>query len=159
MSLEFDGKPYPDKLFLAVHNSGAYYTWDEKQKYFRHEKDAEKPIIPLPKVPPILKTQGGHPVIFSATGSHGLWASPGEHAYFRVPKLTDQNGYGYPWKTWNNIEIYHLGQGSLPLWMAFKGKWGNPKSNCMLWQKLDLCEYTEGPAGIIRTNKDFYCYS
>ncbi|VEN44793.1 unnamed protein product [Callosobruchus maculatus] len=159
MSLSFAGKSVPDKLFLAVHNAGAYYTYDEKNRYFRYQRKQEsKRILPLPKAPKILRTQGDHPIIFSAAGSHGLWASSGEFEYVRVPKLTDSNGYGIPWKTWNNIEIYHLGQGPLPVWMAFKGKWGNPKGNCVLWQKLGLCEYTEGPSGIIRTNKDFYCY-
>ncbi|KAJ8958291.1 hypothetical protein NQ318_017437 [Aromia moschata] len=93
MSLSFAGNAFPDKLFLAVHDAGVYYQYDEKRRYFKFEsKVIRKGVVQVPKFPQIVRSQGGHPVLFSAYGSHGLWASPGEHDFIRVPKLTDKNG-------------------------------------------------------------------
>lgn len=112
-----------------------------------------------PKFPPLVRTSGGHPVLFSAYGSHGLWSAPGEHNFVRVPQLTDKNGYGVPWKTWDSLDIYYLGTSKLPRWLNFKGHWGNPKSNCVLFSKLGICELTDGPVGILTRKQDFYCWN
>ncbi|KAJ8971554.1 hypothetical protein NQ317_011518 [Molorchus minor] len=136
MTLSFAGKKIPDRMFLAVHDAGVYYQYDENGRYFKFEsKVFRKGVAQVPKFPQIVRSQGGHPVLFSAYGSHGLWASPGEHDFIRVPKLTDKNGYGIPWKTWSNLQIYHLGRSFLPEWMNFKGKWGNPKKKLSTIQK------------------------
>lgn len=158
MSLSFNGKTTPHKMFLAVHDAGVYYNFDIKRSIFRYDSQVtRKGVVQRPKFPRIVRTQGGHPVLFSALGSHGLWSSPGVHDYIRVPRLSDKNGYGIPWKTWNNVQIYHFGSTKIPNWMLFKGKWGNPKSNCFLFKKLGLCEYTDGPVGLLRNVQDFYC--
>lgn len=94
MSLSFAGKTTPDKLYLAVHDAGVYYQYDEKRRYFKYEsKIIRKGVAQVPKFPQIVRAQGGHPVLFSAYGSHGLWGAPGEHDFIRVPKLTDRNGF------------------------------------------------------------------
>ncbi|CAH1111590.1 unnamed protein product [Psylliodes chrysocephalus] len=158
MSLSFVGKNVPQSLYLAVHDTGAYYTYNEQNRYFQFDHPAKrKAVAQIPKFPPILYNQGDHPVIFSANGSHGMWAIPGENQFNKVPKLSDTTGYGVPWKTWNNVKIYHLGLDPLPYWMSFRGKWGNPKTNCLLFKKLGICEYSDGPEGIIRQTQDFYC--
>lgn len=93
MSLSFSGKNVPDKLFLSVHDTGVYYSYDNLRKYFKFEyKVARKGVHQVPKFPEILRTQGEHPVVFSAKGSHGLWAAAGEFDFIRVPKLRDING-------------------------------------------------------------------
>ncbi|KAG5892843.1 hypothetical protein JTB14_032436 [Gonioctena quinquepunctata] len=159
MSLSFAGKKVPDKMYLSVHDVGTYYTYNEAGKYFKLDEQRNRKVhLKVPKYPNIVRTQGEHPVLFAAQGSHGLWSSPGEHDYIRVPKLTDKNGFGIPWKTWNNIQIYHLGKSVIPHWMSYSGKWGNPKKNCLL-EKLGLCEYSDGPQGILREKQDFYCVS
>ncbi|XP_023022410.2 uncharacterized protein isoform X1 [Leptinotarsa decemlineata] len=156
MSLSFSGKNVPDKLYLSIHDFGGYFTYNEKGRYFKFDaQENKKTAHRVPKFPQIVRTQGSHPVVFSAYGSHGLWSSPGEYVYTRVPKLTDTIGYGIPWRTWNNIKIYHLGKSKLPYWMIYRGKWGNPK-NCLL-DKLKLCEFFDGPEGILRKQQDFYC--
>lgn len=106
----------------------------------------------------LLVISGGHPVLFAAEGSHGLWSTPGDHEFIRVPKIWDRTGFGTPWKTWGFIVFYHIGRSEMPPWMSFKGKWGNPKTKCILLKKFGLCEYTEGPRGLLRDTKDFYCY-
>lgn len=93
MSLSFSGKDIPDKLFLSVHDTGVYYTYDSYRRYFKYEyKVVRKGVNRVPKFPEILRSQGEHPVVFAAKGSHGLWASDGEFDFIRVPKLTDSNG-------------------------------------------------------------------
>ncbi|KAJ8958294.1 hypothetical protein NQ318_017440 [Aromia moschata] len=69
-------------------------------------------------------------------------------------RAIQQAEYGIPWKTWNTIEIYHLGNSHLP-----EGRWGNPKSNCLLFRKLGICEYADGPVGVLRKKRDFYCWT
>lgn len=108
-----------------------------------------------PKFPPTVRFFRGHPVLFAAYGSHGLWSAPGEHYFVRVPKLYDKNGYGTPWKTWNDLKIYYTD--NPPAWLQYRGKWGNPKSKCVLFKKLGVCEYTDGPDGILRRKEDFIC--
>ncbi|CAG9860992.1 unnamed protein product [Phyllotreta striolata] len=148
----------PNSLYVAVHDAGAYYTYNEENRTFQfQEVKKQNQLVQTPKFPKIVRTQGDHPVLFSANGSHGLWSTAGENEYNKLPKLTDRTGYGTPWKTWNNIQIYHLGKEPLPYWMNFRGTWGNPKKNCLLIKKLGLCEYFDGPEGIIRQNQDYYC--
>lgn len=93
MSLSFTGNDFPDKLFLSVHNTGVYYSYDSHRKYFKFEYTvSKKRANQVHKFPEILRTQAEHPVVFAAKGSHGLWAAAGEYEYIRVPKLTDRNG-------------------------------------------------------------------
>lgn len=158
VSLSFAGKPYPSHLYLSVHDAGVYYKYDPMRRIFQYEsKVIRKGVVQPPKYPQIVRMQGGHPVLFAARGSHGLWSAPGEHEFVRVPRFTDKSDFGTPWKTWNNVSFHHVGIDPIPDWMSFEGKWGNAKANCLLFQKLGLCEYTEGPSGVIRNKQDFYC--
>lgn len=108
-----------------------------------------------PTFPKTVKFALGHPELFAAKGSHGLWSAPGEHYFVRVPKLYDNNGYGISWKTWENIKIYKLK--NVPHWMKYRGRWGNPKARCMLFKKLGFCEVSDGPYGIPMKRRDFTC--
>ncbi|EEZ97860.1 uncharacterized protein LOC658779 [Tribolium castaneum] len=157
VTLSFKGHPFPSELYTAIHNTGGYYKYEPHHKHFILDSKKNHRRVQGPKLPPIVRVQNGHPVLFSANGSHGLWPSPGEHEYLKVPYLTDECGYGVPWKTWENLDILHLGTRNLPKWLFFKGKWGNPKKNCVLSGKLGLCEYTDGPPGILRNQQEFSC--
>ncbi|CAH1109412.1 unnamed protein product [Psylliodes chrysocephalus] len=158
MTLWFDGNNFPKSAYLAAHKSGAYYIYNEGTGNFQfdHAEESEG-INQTPEYPPYLHTQDNHPIVFSAKGSHGTWAAPGEYQYNTVPKLVDKTGYGVPWNTWNNVEIYHLGLDSLPYWIRFRGRWGNPKKNCLLFGELEMCEYSDGPEGILRQSQDYNC--
>lgn len=157
VTLFFNGNSYPSELYTAIHNTGGYYKYEPQQKYFVLDSERSRRSVQGPKLPQILRVQNGHPVLFAANGSHGLWPAPGEHEYLKVPYLTDKCGYGVPWKTWENLDILRLGSRNLPKWLFFKGKWGNPKRNCVLSGKLGLCEYTDGPPGILRAQQEFFC--
>ncbi|CAH0559699.1 unnamed protein product [Brassicogethes aeneus] len=158
MSLSFKGKTSPSEMFLAVNDAGVYYRYDPKRGVFKYKSQVtRKGVVQRPKFPVLVRTQGGHPVLFSALGSHGLWSSPGIHEFVRLPKLSDKNGYGVPWKTWNTVLTYHMGLSRIPDWMVYKGRWGNPKSNCFLFKKLGICEHSDGPLGILKRVQDFYC--
>ncbi|XP_063912172.1 uncharacterized protein LOC135129018 isoform X2 [Zophobas morio] len=154
MTLFFNGNPFPSEMYIAIHNTGGYYTLAPHQQHFK--LDVYRKVL-KPKLPPIVRIQGGHPVLFSATGSHGLWPAPGEHTYSQILQLKDKCGYGTPWKTWKNLEIYTVGDFNLPNWLSFKGRWGNPKSKCFLFKKFGLCEYTDAPEGILWHQQDFSC--
>lgn len=159
MSLFFSGKPYPDRMYASVHDAGVYYRYEPTSRLFKYEKqETRKGILQRPKFPPVVRKERGHPVLFSAYGSHGMWSAPGEHYYVRVPRLIDRNGYGTAWETWKDLKIFHLGASELPYWVSFRGKWGNPPQNCFLIKKLGICELSDGPKGILERNPDFYCF-
>lgn len=81
MSLSFQGRSSPSEMFMAVHDTGVYYKYDPFKRIFRYDSQIiHKPsIVQRLKFPPIVRLSGGHPVLFSAYGSHGLWAAPGDH--------------------------------------------------------------------------------
>ncbi|XP_030752097.1 putative vacuolar protein sorting-associated protein TDA6 isoform X1 [Sitophilus oryzae] len=161
MTLLFSGKEYPEKLYLSLHDLGAYYTYEKATNTFKFESRLKKEklahLSTTKEFPEYVRLQGGHPVLFAAEGSHGLWAAPGEHEFVRIPSIRDKNGYGTPWKTWASIKFHHSGRSAPLPWMRFKGRWGSPKSNCVLSRKFGLCELTDGPRGLLRDDQDFYC--
>eukprot|EP00741_Cyanophora_paradoxa_P023978 tig00021719_g23154.t1 len=122
----------PDSMYVGAHNFGGVV----------HE--------------PQLRFEEGHPVVYSARGSHGSWATPGEHVYkkiFNGERLVDEADAGKAWRTWENLQIIKNGgaQREHP-WLHFKGEWGNPASGCLPFsQKLGIpCVNTGGPAGPLR---------
>ncbi|KRT82630.1 hypothetical protein AMK59_4011, partial [Oryctes borbonicus] len=145
------GSHVPSELFLAIHDIGAYYTYDSISKIFKYSRElVRKGIIQRAEFPPVVRTFKGRPVLFAAKGSHGLWSAPGQFPYLRVPKLYDLNGYGTPWKTWKSFHVYRIGYDPPPVWMKYLGRWGNPKFKCFLFNRLGICEFSEGPYGISR---------
>ncbi|KAJ8913763.1 hypothetical protein NQ315_002443 [Exocentrus adspersus] len=119
MSLSFSGSTFPDKLYLAVHDAGVYYQYDVNRRYFKYEsKITRKGVAQVPKFPEIVRAQNGHPVLFAAYGSHGLWAAPGEHDFIRVRNsLEDVEQY-------KNISF---GKNYFAVMDEFQGKMGKPK--------------------------------
>lgn len=85
----------PTELYYAYHGCGDKQSWWSVRKV------------------------DGHPIIYSAKGSHGSWLSTGSHIYkrFEVPvdipvhgtkariyDLTDETSQGDVWDTWNRVE-------------------------------------------------------
>lgn len=59
MSLSFSGSSYPDKLFLAVHDAGAYYDYDRATNLFKFQSKAKrKGVAQVPAFPDFVRLQG-----------------------------------------------------------------------------------------------------
>jgi hypothetical protein len=73
-----------------------------------------------------LSWQGDHPIVYSAKGSHGIWASPGQHVYGVAAGdfLTDDAGKGTPWETWRSV-VDTSDPKYQTLLYRYKGVWGN----------------------------------
>ena len=148
----------PRAMFLSEHAGGKAYLWKALEK--RAQKDG-KPA---------------RPVIYSAVGSHAMYASPGLHPYvlpFKMLKdLTDKgplwdpalNNYAY----WYDYEVDRdeaknstvVGQTSLTpaasnpglptSWFHFEGYWGDdiyPLSDPRQWRLFGEYHYITGPLG------------
>nr|XP_012153425.1 PREDICTED: uncharacterized protein LOC100883643 isoform X2 [Megachile rotundata] len=162
MSLYFKDAHYPSAMYVSAHDAGAFYRYDLRSGTFVYEsQETRKGIFQKPIFPERVFTAGGsHPILFSARGSHGLWTAPGKHKFVRLPRLYDESGFGTAWPTWKKMEmLLKEDNGILPTWMTFKGKWGNPKSNCHPLARLgfNICEFVDGPTGIPMKRSSFRC--
>lgn len=149
-------------MYVSAHDAGAFYRYDLRSGTFVYEsQETRKGIFQKPIFPERVFTAGGsHPILFSARGSHGLWTAPGKHKFVRLPRLYDESGFGTAWPTWKKTEMLPKEDNSiLPSWMTFRGKWGNPKSNCHPLARLgfDICEFVDGPTGIPMKRSSFRC--
>jgi len=158
-----NGKPHI--LYLSVHNFGAYYSWDEstgrfqltkgetpKQKAARRGRKTNRKFVRQlePNFPDLLHLSGTHPVMFSANGSHGLWATPGKHTFSSFPRLADFTDAGIAWNTWENLVIIPWNDTPFPYvgelgWLNFRGRWGNTKNGCDLEPISGECRMNNGP--------------
>ena len=100
----------PRAVALSAHAGGESLTWADLEK-----------------------TPGGHPIAYSAWGSHANYSRSGNHTYntISVPPLADINitdrtaaaGESVAWDTWNKIEAFDfygrrgLGSVAWPNWM------------------------------------------
>ncbi|XP_029047636.2 uncharacterized protein LOC114878232 isoform X2 [Osmia bicornis bicornis] len=162
MSFYFKDVSYPSAMYVSAHDAGAFYRYDLRSGTFVYEsQETRKGIFQKPIFPERVFTAGGsHPILFSARGSHGLWTAPGKHKFVRLPRLYDESGFGTAWPTWKKMELLLKEDNSvLPSWMTFKGKWGNPKSNCHPLARLgfNICEFVDGPTGIPMKRSSFRC--
>ncbi|KZC12389.1 PREDICTED: uncharacterized protein LOC107190591 [Dufourea novaeangliae] len=162
MSLYFKDANYPSAMYVSAHDAGAFYRYDLRSGTFVYEsQETRKGIFQKPIFPERVFTAGGsHPILFSARGSHGLWTAPGKHKFVRLPRLYDESGFGAAWPTWKKMELLLKEDNSvLPGWMTFRGKWGNPKSNCHPLARLgfNICEFVDGPTGIPMKESSFRC--
>lgn len=159
-------------MYVSAHDAGAYYSYERLTGTFEYRRqETRKGILQQPVFPKTVITSSGyHPVMFSAEGSHGLWTAPGKHRFVRVPRLFDINGFGTPWLTWKNVDIFYENsmktsklndqqQQQRPNWLQFNGRWGNPKSKCHPLKRvgLNFCEHIDGPTGIPQKKPHFYC--
>jgi len=157
----------PVEAYLGVHSFGAWYTWDRNSSRFefsegeplRMETEEDNLDIDLPETrieveyPRYLDLEDGRIAVFSANGSHGTWAQPGKHTYLHIltVHLDDFTERGSRWNTWQNINIYEMGNtftGTNSSWLEFQGRWGNThKLECDLEPLFGECGLVSGPGG------------
>nr|XP_016932084.1 uncharacterized protein LOC108011451 isoform X2 [Drosophila suzukii] len=165
MSLYFNGDAEPQAMYVSAHDAGAYYSYNRLTGSFEFRRqETRKGILQRPNFPKTVTTFKNHPVLFAAKGSHGLWTAPGKHRFVKVARLYDINGFGTPWNTWKDVDISYenlrsYGRSLVPDWLTYRGKWGNPKSNCHPFRRIGLnfCEFTDGPTGIPLKEPHFEC--
>ncbi|XP_011312656.1 uncharacterized protein [Fopius arisanus] len=162
MSLYFKGDDHPVAMYVSAHDAGAFYRYDLRTGTFVYEsQETRKGIFQKPIFPEhVFTSAGSHPVLFSAKGSHGLWTAPGKHKFVRLPRLYDESGFGIAWPTWKKLEMLPDDEvGGTPAWMSFRGKWGNPRSNCHPLVRLgfNICAFVDGPTGIPTKKGRFQC--
>ncbi|KAH8364166.1 hypothetical protein KR084_003443 [Drosophila pseudotakahashii] len=165
MSLYFNGDAEPQAMYVSAHDAGAYYSYNRLTGSFEFRRqETRKGILQRPNFPKTVTTFKNHPVLFAAKGSHGLWTAPGKHRFVKVARLYDINGFGTPWNTWKDVDISYenlrsYGRSLVPDWLTYRGKWGNPKSNCHPFRRIGLnfCEFTDGPTGIPLKEPHFQC--
>jgi len=125
-----DGYPY--QMYLGHHDSG--------MKYYFGDKNVE--------------IEGGHPVVYAAKGSHGLYAFEGSYKYASAATtdLKDHMNKGTVWNTYSNVKFTpyksigdYDGEWSF---MNFDGRWGNPEDGCYDVPGHDTyCLLESGPTG------------
>lgn len=68
-------------MYVSTHDAGAFYKFNPRTLSFDYEKqDVRSRMLQRPNFPlhVNLTSTGGHPILFSARGSHGLWSAPGK---------------------------------------------------------------------------------
>ena len=146
MVVRLDRNLEPQTVFMSQHSGDGIVPWDA-----------------------IEKNESGHPVVYSAWGSHGLWETTGDHVYKETPigDLSDVASKGSPWKTWERVVAFDfqdkrgIAGNEWPRWMdsdytvattknpgskdPASGaiyRWGNAKRGC--GGKLEIYEKTAG---------------
>jgi hypothetical protein len=122
----------PRRVALSAHEGGEAVPWSEMQK-----------------------TQDGHPIVYSAWGSHANYSTPGDHLYRTIPVFplpdielidrTSDAADGVAWDTWLKLEPFDfyerrgLSNVPWPGWMSsdFENpssgaifRWGNTEDTC-----------------------------
>jgi len=156
----------PVEMYLGVHSFGAWYLWNAvtgKFEFSRGEELKRKTRTRSGRLldmrmeveyPQEVSLEAGHPAVFSANGSHGVWAQEGKHTYLHIltVHLDDFCGRGTAWDTWKNLEFIETGDwDSFPAdlsWVDFRGDWGNQlKMGCQLEPLFGECGVVGGPSG------------
>jgi len=146
----------PRAMFLSEHAGGKAYAWGAMEKAIREGKNGEKIE---------------RPVIYSAVGSHAMYASPGLHPYVLPFKLLkDVTDKGPLWDpSLNNLAFWYSPAPESTLmapageispassnadaptsWFHFEGFWGDdvyPLSDRRQWRLFGEYHYITGPAG------------
>jgi len=112
------------------------------------------------------KTADGHPIIFAAKGSHGMYFNAARHRYQNLPNghyLVDETSKGKAWDTWKNVvtvtgttnhwtcssDAPNFNQGLCSTLLSLNNfRWGNKKDGCGIIEALSgECRLNDGPAG------------
>ncbi|MCJ1339585.1 Vacuolar protein sorting-associated protein 62 [Bachmanniomyces sp. S44760] len=129
----------PKAVFFSEHNFGDAYSYEAVQKI------------------------GKRPVIYSATGSHAMYAAPGTHSYI-LPfgLLHDQTDRGPLWDPTLNAHTYTYSPSTDTLrpsnltptspieWFYFAGQWGDrqyPLDDGRQYEFAGQFHYVSGPLG------------
>ncbi|NVJ27209.1 Vps62-related protein [Myxococcus sp. AM011] len=123
----------PSQVYLSQHASGQTFTYGDKG----------------------MGLLGWRPELFSAQGSHGVYADAARHIYQNLPNgdfLADDTGRGIAWDTWSALVPFDWRTpgtftGSLS-WLNRTERWGNPKSGCEVSEPIaGECILNDGPTG------------
>jgi len=99
-----------------------------------------------------LQWSGDHPIVYSAIGSHGVWATAGDHNYFTIvtgDRLVDTTSPGIAWQTWNNVVVAAVDGHDATSWYAYKGRWGNPEMGKVPCDFLPVTTVCAACAGLV----------
>eukprot|EP00795_Rhopilema_esculentum_P009269 gene9269-16961_t len=159
----------PSKMYVGAHNFGGIYSWNgrtfakEAQKKLRDQFQLAVTGVNSPGSESFVAlcndkltfSRDGHPIVYSAVGSHGMWTRRGRITYKTIKngeKLQDLVSTGTAWDTWRKMVMIPYSKhrhyrGNLK-WMNFKGRWGDPKRGCVLLEKISgECRLNSGPTG------------
>lgn len=139
----------PRAVFFSEHEGGQAYAWQAVEKRGNETTHEERPVI------------------YSAVGSHAMYATPGDHPYvlpFKMLKdVTDkgplwdpaQNFRGY----WYDYRAFQDAEGLEPAsdnpeaptdWFHYAGPWGDklyPLNDTRQWRLFGQYHYVTGPLG------------
>lgn len=129
-----NGRPY--RVYLSQHGDGAVYPFADKNLMLTGSNAGEF---------------GAQ--VYSAKGSHALYASVGSFTYKTIAgfiDLTDHTGQGKAWNTKSNVEVmFYQPQGQYNgshSWMNYSGRWGNSEQSC-IGSPVNVCKLEDGPTG------------
>ena len=154
-----DGKP--QDVFLSEHNFGDAYAWHALEKYLPNPDGSGTMIGSWSNRTAARKAT--RPVVYSAAGSHAMYATPGLHPYI-LPwgLLHDETDRGPLWDPTLNVNAFtydldtdHLRAAThnpkAPTnWFHFNGHWGDkrwPLSDSRQYQVAGQYHYVNGPTG------------
>ncbi|KAF2722403.1 carbohydrate-binding module family 18 protein [Polychaeton citri CBS 116435] len=159
-----DGKP--QTLFLSEHNFGEAYAWSAIEKYMPNPDGSGSMISSATNE--TVQRHGKRPVIYSATGTHAMYATSGLHPYV-LPwgLLHDETDRGPLWDPSLNSHSYvydvhkktakastHTPQ-SPTNWLSYGGHWGDkyyPLSDPRQYRFAGQYHYVNGPTGPLFKN-------
>ncbi|KAI0911278.1 vacuolar sorting-associated protein [Ustulina deusta] len=137
----------PRAMYFSEHEGGQAYAWQAVEKRGN-------------------ATQPQRPVIYSAVGSHAMYAMPGNHPYvLPFEMLKDVTDRGPLWDPSKNFRSYWFdysateGKGLEPTeenpnapvgWFHFKGRWGDKMyglDDRRQWRLFGQYHYVTGPEG------------
>ena len=154
-----DGKPI--EVFLSEHNFGDAYAWHAMEKYVP-DPEGEGTMIGTWSNE-TAGTIAKRPVVYSATGSHAMYATPGLHPYI-LPwgMLHDQTDRGPLWDPALNAKSFvydpknHTVRASTlnpkapTSWFDYAGHWGDKYyqlSDPRQYRLAGQYHYVNGPSG------------
>lgn len=151
----------PDSVFLSEHDFGAAYSWSALEKYLPNP-DGSPTMLGTWSNRTALKA-AKRAVIYSAVGSHAMYATPGLHPYI-LPfgLLHDQTDRGPLWDPALNVKAFTYQTAGKTLrasdlnpqapvgWLNYAGHWGDkyyPLSDPRQYRFAGQYHYVNGPTG------------
>lgn len=151
----------PTSVFFSEHNFGEAYAWSAVEKYLPAPDGTGTMIGTWSNSSVDLFAK--RPVVYSATGTHAMYATPGLHPYVLPGGLLhDQTDRGPLWDPAQNVRsfVYNstshivLPSSSNPAaptgWFDYAGHWGDkyyPLSDPRQYRFAGQYHYVNGPTG------------
>jgi hypothetical protein len=152
-------KGQPKALFFSAHTAGEAYSYDAVEKRGKRVKSRPSVICKMMEANEFPL----QPVIYSATGTHAMYATPGIQEYV-LPwgLLHDQTDRGPLWDPLLNSHSYtynyltdalrasHLSPMAPTEWFYFNGRWGDkfyPLGDRRQYRFAGQYHYSNGPLG------------